>query len=399
MQESVFVEWKENEGADWEGGVKDVRRGEEERKKHWTIGMKWTVVKASASLSIKQSGGDDLLLQGEQGLCSVCILYVFWWSCGPYRGVFLKREIMIILRLGWSGWSIQIETSDSQNVPFFPFTIGSVIINSLSLLPLHSLIHILFISPCCPSLSISARTFRSLLLHLFLLHFPRHPLHPPFSPLTVPLSSLEPNQDRSLFPFPDAGGVGNRAAARGSLLSNWLVPCSPNGWAGQVSARAQQYAWHSHLSCIGLCVYSCQDAVLAPIPTLYLFTQHLGLGGGGNTGTKWLPLSLHCCLSEWRRRRLILPMRNEMMQVLESALYVQTVEEMSVCKDDGFRSSLLNLFMAISDLKKDKTYHDFLLSLFKDIICNISALKFLNDICYIFGWVHTQSSQVSITTV
>lgn len=78
-------------------------------------------------------------------------------------------------------------------------------------------------------------------------------------------------------------------------------------------------------------------------------------------------------------------MRNEMMQVLESALYVQTVEEMSVCKDDGFRSSLLNLFKSISDLKKDKTYHDFLLSLFKDIICNISALKFLNDICYIFG--------------
>lgn len=24
MQESVFVEWKENEGADWEGGVREL---------------------------------------------------------------------------------------------------------------------------------------------------------------------------------------------------------------------------------------------------------------------------------------------------------------------------------------------------------------------------------------
>lgn len=67
MQESVFVKWKENEGADW----RVVGGGE------WTIGMKWTVVKATASLSIKQSEGDDLLSQEEQGLYCVCILYVF----------------------------------------------------------------------------------------------------------------------------------------------------------------------------------------------------------------------------------------------------------------------------------------------------------------------------------
>lgn len=56
--------------GEWRGWLRRVsgRRGcEEEREKRWTIGMKWTVVKANASLSIKQSGGDDLLSQENKG--------------------------------------------------------------------------------------------------------------------------------------------------------------------------------------------------------------------------------------------------------------------------------------------------------------------------------------------
>lgn len=60
--------------------------------------------------------------------------------------------------------------------------------------------------------------------------------------------------------------------------------------AGQGSAQAPQYAWHTHLSCIGLCISPCQNAVLAPIPAASLFTQHLGLkkeeGGGEYKGKK-----------------------------------------------------------------------------------------------------------------
>lgn len=66
--------------------------------------MKWTVVKAGASRSIKQSAGDDLLLRGEQGLCSVCILYMFWWRCGLCWGIFLKHEMIITLRVEGKKW-------------------------------------------------------------------------------------------------------------------------------------------------------------------------------------------------------------------------------------------------------------------------------------------------------
>lgn len=211
----------------WVGGG-----GKEDRKKRRTIGMKWTVVKASASLSIKQSGGDDLLSQGEQGLCSVCILYVFWWSCGPYRGVFLKNEIIITLRVGErSGWSLQIETSDSRCIPpppppFILFSLSrcllSLIVSHVLVLPFctRSFTFCLF-SPRWPSLSppLSAR----------MLHGPSlHPASPsrvspsPLAPFLPSPRSLSPPWSQIMTappPPPDTGGVEAGGQRRGGLCS------------------------------------------------------------------------------------------------------------------------------------------------------------------------------------
>lgn len=96
--------------------------------------MKWTVVKAGVLLSIKESAGDDLLLRGEQGLCSVCILYMFRWRCGLCWGIFLKHEMIITLRVeGKSGWGSQIETCDSRRI----LSLSSPSHFSLSLLLTH----------------------------------------------------------------------------------------------------------------------------------------------------------------------------------------------------------------------------------------------------------------------
>lgn len=174
--------------------------------------MKWTVVKASASLSIKQSRGDDLFSQIEQGLCSVCILYVFWWSCGPYQGVTWNHNNNQSGEK--SSWRLRIVTSDSHYILlcfFFLYDIHTV--SRVFFMSFHFLIHILFIFPCWPPLSSSVRIFHNLSLpsHFALLfsYFPIIPCTLPSIP-SVPLSSLEPNQESSLLLFPDAGGRGGR---------------------------------------------------------------------------------------------------------------------------------------------------------------------------------------------
>lgn len=145
-------------GLTEEGGGRGRKR---KGKKRQTIGMKWTVVKASASPSIKQSGGDDLLSQEEQGLCSVCILYVFWWSCGPYRGGFLKHEIIILrvvekrrLKLtNWNFWLFYWVSSISSLLPLifllcFP--------GCQSFLPSTTMFHgvfLILIPPICPPIT------------------------------------------------------------------------------------------------------------------------------------------------------------------------------------------------------------------------------------------------------
>lgn len=114
----------------------------------------------------------------------VCVLMELWPLSRSISKTWNHDNTLSGLKwLKFTNWNFWL----SECSFFFPFSIDSDIINSLSRLPLHCLIHILFISPCCPSCSISARTFHSLLLHLFLLHFPRHPLHPSFSPLSPSL--------------------------------------------------------------------------------------------------------------------------------------------------------------------------------------------------------------------
>lgn len=156
-------------GLTEEGGGRGRKR---KGKKRQTIGMKWTVVKASASPSIKQSGGDDLLSQEEQGLCSVCILYVFWWSCGPYRGGFLKHEIIILRvvekrRLKLTNWNFWLAL----------FHFFFVAINFLTVFPRL---------PIFPPVyhDVSRRLSHSHSSYLS----PHHPLHPSFLRLLAPWS-------------------------------------------------------------------------------------------------------------------------------------------------------------------------------------------------------------------
>lgn len=92
------------------------------------------------------------------------------------------------------------------------------------------------------------------------LHFS---LSPCWTPSFIPWAPSPPtlqksNRDSSLPPVTTCPGhkrTDGRSAGGGLLDSNRLVLCSRNGWASQGSAGAQQHAWHTHLSCVGLHMY------------------------------------------------------------------------------------------------------------------------------------------------
>lgn len=215
---------------EWRGGWQSTGGGAEEaKKKRQTIGMKWTVVKASALLSIKQSGGDDLLSQGEQGLCSVCILHVLWWSCGLYPGVFLKQEIIITPRVAkkwskitnWNFWhSLHFPSPPLHPSICFP---SFLVVNSNNLL-IHIIHWFTFClsSPAAPvSLSFSAEKEEVASHSISSFHNSPSPLAPS---LSSP-QSLSPPWNKwqdSLLPFPERGEVGveqQQQQQRGGLCS------------------------------------------------------------------------------------------------------------------------------------------------------------------------------------
>lgn len=160
----------------------------------------------------------------NRGSFSVCILYVFWWSCGPYWRVFLKHELIIIstvrkkwLKLrNWNFW-ISLNFPSIRSAESFPF-FG--VISSPSLRH-HVLVHI---TPClfppqCHSLLLCqdvSQHLASFLVYLFLPYFSITPSHPSFHPLSP--SFLLGAKSRQL-PLPSLDTGGGLKQQRGGLCS------------------------------------------------------------------------------------------------------------------------------------------------------------------------------------
>lgn len=198
MQESVFVKWKENEGADWRvvwgGGTVNNWHEMNCRQSHCfvehkTIRRRWFIV----------AGRTRALLCVH----IVCVLMELWCLS---RSISKMRSHVNAPK---SGWSLETETfpaffpslPHAESIPFF------AAINSLSVITISS----------CMSLPDSQSVYVSLLpIALLLCQDAWQPLaffflpssHISLSPhsFTKPLPSLKSNQERSLFLFPDAGG-------------------------------------------------------------------------------------------------------------------------------------------------------------------------------------------------
>lgn len=166
-----------------------------------------------------------------------------------------------------------------------------------------SLIHVLFISPRWPLLSVIAWRFHSLSLLSRSISYSHFSLSPRWTPSFIPraphprfakirqrqLPASCPGHKRT-----EGSGAGGRECwSEIDLCHAHLTDEPARGLLGLNSI-------HDTLICH---VLACTCTVLAPIPILSLLSQHLD--SGGNTCTKWLTLSqcFSFCqvISEWKK--------------------------------------------------------------------------------------------------
>lgn len=168
-------------------------------------------------------------------------------------------------------------------------------------------------------------------------HFPFAPLHPSFQPLSL----LVPNQDSSLCPFPDTT-EGERSSSEGVFVVKLTcaVFTKRMSRAGLCpgSTVCMTHSFVMHWSVCLLLPKRCPGSH----PNSLLILSALRLRGKtqAQNGCR-----CHCTvlsLSEEEGGCCVLSfMKNEMMHVLQSAFYVETVEIMSVfscfiLQDHGF---------------------------------------------------------------